>query len=429
MRVCLQYKLLGFLFGVMLFSMSPDSRGCSTYKVTVGGKTMHGVNYDAWFTKPRIWFEKDGYGAAFTGGNNMGADGFSPQSGMNVHGLSFATLATATPRTGSPATKSKQITSRARYLKDILHHCRTVEEVKAWVEQFDHSFLIQDVFLYTDKSGKYLVVEPFTSALGNEDRYVLANFCPSTVTDFGTIKQQRYVNGSTFLKNKIDASLAFCTALSDTMHVCRKKIGDGTLLTSIWDSDKGNVHLYFYHDYKNQVQFNLDEELAKGDHSIEIPSLFPKNAEFEQLVAFKTPMNSAMVDWLLRAFVVLFLVSACYFLLSYFLKRKEKYSGYKLAVAALSVVLLGYVVVLATQMNVYYFPAPYTDPASAMLSMASYIPFLVLMGLIPLVWVNWKVFAENAWQSISKWLFALHNLSCLILIALFSYWGLYNVFS
>ena len=101
--------------------------------------------------------------------------------------------------------------------------------------------------------------------------------------DSGLIsRQQQYVNGTAFLKNKIDSSVAFCTALSDTMHVCRKKHGDGTLLTSISDLNDGFTYLYFYHDYSHRVKINLKEELAKGNHSVEITSLFPPNEEFKK---------------------------------------------------------------------------------------------------------------------------------------------------
>jgi hypothetical protein len=56
------------------------------------------------------------------------------------------------------------------------------------------------------------------------------------------------------------------------------------LLTSIWDLSNGIVHLYFYHDYKNHVQFNLSQELAKGDHSFEIATLFPQTSEYQKLL-------------------------------------------------------------------------------------------------------------------------------------------------
>src|SRR5574337_42269 len=88
-------KLILFTAVLMLSFLAGYS--CSTYKVTVGGKTMYGMNYDSWFSQPRIWFETNGYGAVFTGANYQGGNDLTPQSGMNEHGLSFGTLATPTP--------------------------------------------------------------------------------------------------------------------------------------------------------------------------------------------------------------------------------------------------------------------------------------------------------------------------------------------
>src|SRR5436190_642735 len=184
---------------------------CSTYKVTVDGMTRYGMNYDTWFVKPRIWFETNGYGAAFTGANYQGGNDLTPQSGMNEYGLSFGTLAIPTPDGKSPTGK-KQITSRSEYLKSILHSCKNIDEAKSFVEQYDHSSISNDVFIYIEPSGKYLVVEPYELIVGNENKYVLSNFCPSTITDFSIIKQRRYINGNAFLKNKIDTSLQFCKA-------------------------------------------------------------------------------------------------------------------------------------------------------------------------------------------------------------------------
>ena len=58
------------------------------------------------------------------------------------------------------------------------------------------------------------------------------------------------------------------------MHVCREKIGDGTLLTIIRDLNEGEIYLYFYHDFQYLVTFNLKTELAKGDHVYEILHFF-----------------------------------------------------------------------------------------------------------------------------------------------------------
>lgn len=417
------------LLAIVLFFSVDRVPACSAYKVTVGGATRYGMNYDTWFEHPRIWFETTGFGAAFTGANDMGAAGFSPQAGMNVYGLSFGTLATRTPDNGAPAVGKKPIPGRVQYLKDILHACRTVEEVKAYIEQYDHSVLSNDVFLYTDRSGRYLVVEPYTLTLGDDASYVIANFCPSTVSDFHSITQQRYINGTAFLQYKIDTSLAFCTALSDTMHVCRAKHGDGTLLTSIWDLQKGNVDLFFYHDYAHPVQFDLAAELARSDHSYEISSLFPPNKEYQQLLRFKTPLNSSALDGFLRFCFILFLLSAIYFPLSYFRNRTAPYAGYKWMLAAVSLVLMYYVFKLATEMGIFYFPAPYRDPGSMLLTLAGYLPFVILLAIIPLLLINRKVVKEKAWRGTSRWLFTLNSTIYVALVALFAYWGLYAVFA
>jgi hypothetical protein len=417
---------LFLLTTTLLFHFLPGF-SCSTYKVTVGGTTMYGMNYDTWFTAPRIWFETTGYGAMFTGANFQGGHDLTPQCGMNEYGLSFGTLAAPTPENGKVLPGKKQITSRSHYLKNILHTCKTVQEVKAYIEQYDHSFFSGDVFMYTDPSGHYLIVEPYTLTLGQEHKYVLANFCPSTITDFSTIKQPRYMQGTAFLKDKIDTTLAFCRALSDTMHVCRKRVGDGTLLTSIWDLNKGIVHLYFYHDYHHTVQFNLKQELAKGDHSFEIAPLFPQNAEYLQLLSFKTPMNSDFIQWFLCFCGVLFALSCPFFLVSYVRNRKAKYAPYQLLLAALGLCMAFYMLCLLTQTGIYYFPAPYKHYKPGIIDLAAYLPFVVLLLLIPLLLINRKVFRDKAWGTTSRWLFTLNNFAYLVLIVLFAYWGLFNL--
>jgi len=387
---------------------------------------MLGVNFDTWTTHPKIWFETKGYGSVFTGAN-YDEDGLRPQSGMNEYGLAFGTLATQTPPNRKEMLNKKQITSRINYLKDILHSCRTVEEVKAYIEQYDHSSLQNDVFIYTDKSGKYLIVEPYTITLGDDNKYVLANFCPSTINDFSTIKQQRYINGAAFLKNKIDTSLAFCTALSDTMHVCREKMGDGTLLTTIWNPSNGVFHLFFYHDYSHKVTLDLKNELAKGDHLLEITSLFPANPEYQKLLDFKTPANSKYIDKFILVCFFLFLFSFVYFAIDYFRNRKIKYSYVKLLLAALSTFMAYYMIILAREQGIFYFPAPYQSSQFGLIEIAAYLPFLVLLLIIPFVIINISVIKNNLWKTISKLLFTLNNFAYILLIVLFFYWGLYDV--
>lgn len=41
------------------------------------------------------------------------------------------------------------------------------------------------------------------------------------------------------------------------------------------DVNRGLIYLYHFHNYENVVVINLEEELKKGKHTIDIPSLFP----------------------------------------------------------------------------------------------------------------------------------------------------------
>ncbi|WP_310559737.1 hypothetical protein [Flavobacterium sp.] len=410
-----------------------ESIACSGYKITVGNTTILGSNEDAWRLTPHIWFEKktvkSNFGAAFTGSRYDGGNGYAPQSGMNEMGLAFERLASYHP-TQEIFPNRITISNPTQYLKDILHTCKSVEEVKEFISKYDHSYFIEDVFIYVDKSGKYLIVEPYTLTIGNQPTYVISNFCPSITPEKNANKLDRYRNGVAFLKNGIDTSLAFCAALSDTMHVCRKKIGDGTLLSSIWDLNNGTVNLYFYHDYKTSVQFKLSEELKKGDHSIAIDTLFPPNPEFKKLRNFKTPKNSIVIGAFIVAAAGFFLLTSIFFLIQY-LRRTErkKYAYIQLVLFPLGLILFYYMFVLSGSVNVFYFPAPYKDPTNVFKSVTSYIPFLLLLLIIPFSVINYRLFKENSWNVLAKWLFTLNNLIYVILIGLFAYWRFYDIFS
>jgi hypothetical protein len=416
----------------MLFLFEKVS-SCSMYKITINGKTIVGTNFDAYYLTPTIWFENainsNTYGAGFSGGRQDGTNGIAPQSGMNVEGLSFSRLSSPTPTTGAHVSKNKKpITNPTLYLKDILHHCKNVDEVKEYIGQYDFSYFLQDVFIYIDRSGKFLVVEPYTMTIGSDSKYVLSNFCPSVTTEKYANNLERYHNGVAFLKHKIDTTLAFTTALSDTMHVCRKKVGDGTLLSSIWNLNEGIVTMYFYHDFKHPVQFNLKAELKKGDHILDIIKLFPPNTEFEKLVNYKIPQNNPSIMWYFMLCFGLFTFTGFYFLISYARKKKTaNFSNQKLLLCLLCSVMVYYLIVLATNMYIFYFPSPYKDYEFSHLNIAAYIPFLTILILIPLVITNWKLLKEKTWSLFSKLLFTLNNIAFIILIVLFCYWGLYNV--
>ncbi|HEY1039860.1 MAG TPA: hypothetical protein VGF30_10670 [Bacteroidia bacterium] len=431
----IRYKFISTLFlTIFLLLLSGKSTSCSMYKVTAGNKTNVGSNYDAYYLTSRIWFEtakKTGeYGCIFSGGRLESAStGFSPQSGMNEFGLFFCGAATP-PVTVSSDSKKIQIPSRAIYLKAILQHCKTIEDVKEYVSKHDRSAINADIFLYVDPSGKYIIVEPDTLIVGTDATCVLSNFCRSTTKEEDALKMGKYRKGIEFLKHHVDTGIAFCRNLSDTMSVCRPKMGDGTLLTSIADLNNREIYYYFYHDFKHSVKFNLKNELAKGDHVFEVPKLFPLNKEYEAHKSFQTPQHNTFIRTFMFACVGIFFISSIYFFISFFIKiRKTQFVYAKLIMSFLSITLSAYSLILIRDETIFYFPAPYKDPGSALLSLSGYVPFLILLVIIPLLFIAKKIYSQKLWGGLSRWAFIINNSIFIIYLGLFAYWGLFNIFN
>lgn len=423
----LTLKLVPYFLTFLVLFHTGLAHACSMYKVTKDGKTFVGCNEDAWRTSPRIWFETAGknaiYGAAFTGSRFDGSNGFAPQSGMNESGLSFSRLASFIPRHRTKG-KKPPILNQTNFLKHILHSCRTVEEVQRYVSQFDRSTFMEDVLIYIDKSGKYLIVEPYSTQIGFENTYVLSNFCPSITSQKEALKLNRYRKGIELLNSKVDTTLVFLRSLSDSMHVCRPKIGDGTLLTSIWNLNDGKIHLYFYHDYRKSKTFDLRDELQKGDHLLSIDDLFPINAEFEKLGTYKTTKNTVWMMLSMMAFsFILFFLAVC-FLIS-FMRKKDQNNYVKMLLSILGFVLSFYVFILCTHQNIFYFPAPYEDRFSKLVSLAAYVPNILGLIILPLIYWNFLVMKAKSWTFITRNLFLLNILIYVILLCFFLYWRLF----
>jgi hypothetical protein len=405
---------------LLLLFVIDYARPCSMFKITLFGKTMVGNNEDAWRVNSRIWFEsgKNGrYGAAYVGHN----DGF-PQGGLNEAGLVYDGFAVYR-RTLRPTTGKKKMEDFGGFLKSILQQCATVQEVQNFVNQFARDRTNGSMLLFVDKSGDYLVVEADTSILGHDKKYVLANFCPSLTPDPTVVRIGRYKRGIAFLKNKEDTSLRFCTAMMDTMHECRARIGDGTTYTTIYDLQEKLIYLYFYHDYRHCVSFNLQKELAKGDHSILMSSLFPPNLEYIRFARFKTPatsMGMRLTLGMIRLF--LFASAPCIFLIYL---RGFSFRFIWLALLAINLGLAYYLSNLLTNEAIFYFNTPYKEEGRWLLNLSSYFPVGLLVLFIPVTFIS-VLYYRKSRNNYHLSLFILNTISYALLLFLFAYWTLYT---
>ncbi len=420
---------------ILLFLIFFENKiqACSMYKISADGKTMLGYNHDAWKVSAAIWFvnarNRNEFGACFSGSRKIGPNKFAPSSGMNEEGLAFSRLAAYHPNKEGLNIGKKQIANKDDFLTNILHECRNIEEVEKYYELYDQSIFIEEVIFYTDKSGNYLIVEPYQVIKGNNPTYVLANFCPSLTSNQNARKMKRYRDGEDYIQsNSPIASVDYCRTLSDTMSVCRSRNGDGTLLTSIFDTHDGLINLYFYHAYDTTVQFNISEELAKGNHSINIPEIFPINAEYQRLLEYKTPVTEPKLFIYFAGIGFLMMAFALLFFFSYIKKRtKVKFNSLKLIFAGMNLLLFFYLFTLARNIPIYYFDAPYEHYSSKLISLASYSPFLLLFILMPLSYYTYHYVKKNSKSILIKSALVVNSAIYLLLLIAFGYWGLFNI--
>lgn len=429
MKVIIQFLTIALT--ILLQVVSHDSFACSMCKVTINGRTYLGNNEDSWRIGSRIWFENKtfgNYGVVYVGyGDNF------PQGGMNEAGLAFDGLTIYPKAINIDPIKTTE-TNPNKFIREIMQNCITVEDVRNYAIKFNRPFN-GGVLFFTDKFGKYLIMEPDTMTIGNDKKYIIANFCPSNTSDKQKLNFDRYKRGNDFLLNHTnDTNSHYCLALVETMHECRNKIGDGTMYSFIADLEEGNLSLYFYHDFKHTKEFNLKAELAKGNHAFEMLDIFTANADYKKLIDYKTPQNNGTMRLFLICCEVLFSFSSLFFLVSFFRNRKsiskvnKSKPKIKLLLFAVSLILLYYANALSNNQAIFYFPSPYHDWKFSMLNIAAYIPFLLLIVIVPLIIQNIKVLKATNWTTFSKYLFTLNNLTYLVLIFLFAYWKLYNVF-
>ena len=406
---------------------------CSMFKITLYGKTMVGNNEDSWRLTSRIWFEKGREGKY--GGVYVGYSDLFPQGGMNEAGLAFDGFAVY-PKQLKDVSPKRKIDNPTNFIKEIMQNCKSVDEVRDIANKYDRRNFNSAMFLFVEKSGKYLVVESDTLIFGNDEKYVLSNFCPSITNDLTKVKIDRYQRGRTFLENKEDTSLNFCKSVMDTMHECRARLGDGTLYTSIYDLNEGLVYLYFYHDYENVVKFNLQQELKKGNHIYTMPNLFPKNKEYATLYEYETPITSKIILLSLFAFGFLFSFTILFFLLGSFIKLfKSKNALFhktdlisRLILLTANIFLTAYIFVLVRNPNIVYGEAPFRmTQEMSFLNFAAYIPIIVLILFIPLALCNALIFRKHLLSKFSRCIFTLNTIGYLAILLLFGYWHLYSV--
>ena len=266
-HVALRFALSLVAAPALLLLLAAPAVPCTAFLVARDGEVLMGNNEDFWNPEVRIWFVPAKQGRL--GCVYLGYDNLYPQGGMNEKGLAFDGFATAS----QPLHKQEgKKVFGGRLLEEVMATCATVEDVVAMLARYDLRMLEHAMLMFCDKSGDSVIIEG--------DEFVRKEGSFQVVTNFYQSRQEndramcpRFDLAVGILEKSKEASLALCRRV---LAATAQEGAAPTQYSNVFDLQKGLVRLYHFHNFEEVVVFDLAKELAKGEHVVEIASLFPK---------------------------------------------------------------------------------------------------------------------------------------------------------
>lgn len=376
-----------FLLPLLLLS-SFSASACTAFILHEGGRTFVGNNEDSWCVHGRVRFvpgEAGRLGAVYF--SSWRGHPYMPwidQLGMNEAGLVFDGLTVqpkdVAPSPGKPMREFNELTNR------VLERCRDVPEAVAFLREHDLTLLHKSMIFLADAQGRYAVVQNDTILTGDDPHFAVGNWRLDGGTDHDAIPIPRLQQGRELLKAGVAPTVDGAWSVLESMRSCRKFLENGTFFSTLFEPDSGRVHVAFYHDYDHRITFDLREELQKGAHTLDLPSLFPPNKAFQALQAYRTPFHQRWLFWSLMGWgglaVLWGFILGVWVLVNAMrqLQRLPVRASWPLVLAGLGLMaLVGLVAVLLALEQVFYFGLGDVHPALAVL------PYILLVVVLLLV--------------------------------------------
>ena len=130
--------------------------------------------------------------------------------------------------------------------------------------------------MFGDKSGDSVIIEG-DKQIRKQGRFqVMTNFYQSH-PDLGGFPCKRYAIANEMLGGSEGISIDLFRSVLAAVHMDHEVgFSNPTVYSNIYDLKRGLVHVYHFHNFENAVVLDVAEELKKGRHHYDLPSLFPE---------------------------------------------------------------------------------------------------------------------------------------------------------
>lgn len=130
-----------------------------------------------------------------------------------------------------------------------------------------------------DRHGNSLIIE-LVKVIEHNSRFSILplkgdNPCDQYLITFNSLNDNRNLSVDLFKKILADVRVEGTMGSATTVY------------STIYDLKKGKIYLYYFHNFTEEIIFDINSELKKGKRTIKIKSLFPKNIAAESYVDLK----------------------------------------------------------------------------------------------------------------------------------------------
>jgi len=267
-----------------LIIASGHTLACTGIVVNDGNRVLVGNNEDWFNMRTKVWFVQpvnDRYGCVFFGFDNL-----YPQGGMNQKGLCFDIYALQDKEIPGQEVKPR---FNRDLIKEIMVTCATVEEALTLIGKYRRDFMDRRQAFFADASGDAAIIEANAIVRKTGDYQIVTNFRQSwTDPEVSSCGRYQIAKG---IMDKCQGDKFSC--IRRILAATHQEGGYPTLYSNIYDLTAKKVHLYYFHNYEEEVVIGLEEELQKTTGVRDLPSLFPPNYAAQKQASWYTRLTKA----------------------------------------------------------------------------------------------------------------------------------------
>lgn len=241
---------------------------CTFFCAASDQQALFGSNEDWVSTESHVWFVPpvgEEYGRVYFG-FALFPGKLEPFNGVNEKGLCFDIgLTSSGARPGPPGGE----TYRGNIFDKILGECATVDEVVRLLGRYNNLCVEYPtcVVMFGDRLGNSVIVDRGLVGEPSRTRKIVPDDARATEPC------QQYLITHRMLSENEDISVDFFRRILAAVHV--EETSCVTAYSCVFDLTNGWIHVFYFHDFSNEITIDIGRELRNGARAMQLRSLFP----------------------------------------------------------------------------------------------------------------------------------------------------------